>query len=123
MTDKKTILCVDDEVDILELFQDELEDNQFNVIKATSGNEGIEVFKKNKIDCIISHIRMPDGDGVYLVKSLKELGASVPMFLVTGFSDYTSEELAGLGVNAIIFKPFDLEEVVQMVANSLDKAS
>lgn len=119
MNNKKTILCVDDEIDILELFQDEFEEYGFNVIKAGSGNEGIKAFKNNPIDCLISDIRMPNGDGVSLVRSIKEQGANIPMFLVTGFSDYTSEELAGLGVNAVIFKPFDLEEVVQMVANSL----
>jgi DNA-binding NtrC family response regulator len=119
MNDKKTVLCVDDEIDILELFQDELEDNGFNVLMAGSGNEGIEVFKNNHIDCLISDIRMPNGDGVSLVKNIKEQGKNIPMFLVTGFSDYTSEELAGLGVNAVIFKPFDLEEVVQMVVNTL----
>lgn len=120
MENKKTILCVDDEIDILELFQDELEDNGFNVIKAGSGNEGIEAFKNNDIDCLISDIRMPNGDGVSLVKNIKEQGKDIPMFLVTGFSDYTSEELAGLGVNAVIFKPFDLEEVVLMVSKSLN---
>ena len=119
MADKKTILCVDDEIDILELFEDELEDSGFNVIKAGSGNEGIEAFNNNHIDCLISDIRMPNGDGVSLVKNIKDQGRDIPMFLVTGFSDYSSEELAGLGVSAVIFKPFDLEEVVQMVANSL----
>lgn len=121
MSTKKTILCVDDEADILELFKDEFEECGFDVVVASSGNDGFDAFQANKVDCIVSDIRMANGDGVTLVKKIKKAGADVPIFLVTGFSDYTSDELAGLGVSAIIFKPFDLEEVVKMVSNTLEK--
>ena len=66
---------------------------------------------------------MPGGDGVSLVKNVKEKGTDIPIFLVTGFSDYTAEDLSGLGVNAVIFKPFDLEEVVEMISNTVRKSS
>lgn len=115
----KTVLCVDDEADILELFKDELEDFGLNVLQANNGVEGLKVFKDNEIDCVLSDIRMPGGDGVGLVKNIKEIDQKVPIFLITGFSDYSQEELDGLGVNAIIFKPFDLDEVVKMVKGSL----
>jgi two-component system response regulator FlrC len=121
MSEQKTILCVDDEVDILELFKDEFEENGYKVLQADCGNKGFEVYKANKVDCIVSDIRMANGDGATLVKNVKEAGGNIPIFLVTGFSDYTSDELAGLGVSAIIFKPFDLEEVVKMVSNTIEK--
>jgi len=117
MADKRTVLCVDDEEDIIELFTDEFEEAGLNVLKATDGNAAYEIFKNNKIDCIVSDIRMPGGDGVELVKKVKADGSIIPIFLVTGFSDYTSEELMGLGINAVIFKPFDLDEVVTMVSD------
>jgi two-component system, response regulator, stage 0 sporulation protein F len=121
----KTILCVDDEADILELFKDEFLDSGYNVLEASNGVEAFEVFMDNTVDCIVSDIRMPGGDGVELVKSVKSVkgeGSDIPIFLVTGFSDYTSEELTGLGVNAVIFKPFDLEEVVDMVKSTIEKS-
>lgn len=116
---EKVILCVDDEADILELFRDEFEECGFKVIEASNGKDAFKLFQENKIDCVVSDIRMPGGDGVELVKNIKTTGAGIPIFLVTGFSDYTSQELSGLGVNAVIFKPFDLEEVVSMVADSI----
>jgi two-component system response regulator (stage 0 sporulation protein F) len=122
MSDQKVILCVDDEVDILELFRDEFVDGGFKVLEASNGADAFEIYKNNKVDCIVSDIRMPGGDGVSLVKNVKGEGAEIPIFLVTGFSDYTAEDLSGLGVNAVIFKPFDLEEVVEMISNTVKKS-
>ncbi|MCF8059020.1 MAG: response regulator [Bacteriovoracaceae bacterium] len=123
MKEQKVILCVDDEADILELFRDEFLDIGFKVLEASNGVDAFEVFKNNKVDCIVSDIRMPGGDGVSFVKNVKDEGADIPIFLVTGFSDYTAEDLSGLGVNAVIFKPFDLEEVVEMISNTVNKDS
>lgn len=123
MSEQKVILCVDDEVDILELFRDEFIDGGFKVLEASNGAEAFEIYKNNHVDCIVSDIRMPGGDGVSLVKNVKSEGAEIPIFLVTGFSDYTAEDLSGLGVNAVIFKPFDLEEVVEMISNTVNKPS
>lgn len=123
MSSEKVILCVDDEVDILELFRDEFLELGFKVLEASNGVEAFEVFKSNKIDCVVSDIRMPGGDGVSFVRNVKDEGSEVPIFLVTGFSDYSAEDLSGLGVNAVIFKPFDLEEVVEMVKNTVSKSS
>ena len=119
MTTKKTILCVDDEADIIELFQEELEDQGYDVIKAFNGVEAFHLYEEHKIDCIVSDIRMPEGDGIGLVKNVKATGTDIPIFLVTGYSDYSADELSKLGVNAIIFKPFDLEEVVDIINKSL----
>ncbi|MCR9203286.1 MAG: response regulator [Halobacteriovoraceae bacterium] len=123
MSDQKVILCVDDEVDILELFRDEFVDGGFKVLEASNGADAFEIYKNNPVDCIVSDIRMPGGDGVSLVKNVKSDGAKIPIFLVTGFSDYTAEDLSGLGVNAVIFKPFDLEEVVEMISNTVKKSN
>ncbi len=122
MSSKKVILCVDDEADILELFRDEFVELGFSVLEASNGVDAFEIFKANKVDCIVSDIRMPGGDGVSLVKNIKGEGSTIPIFLVTGFSDYTTEDLTGLGVNAVVFKPFDLDEVVTMVKETIEKA-
>lgn len=119
MSEQKVILCVDDEEDILELFRDEFNDVGYKVLEARTGNQALDLFKKEKIDCLISDIRMPDGDGVTLIRNISTMKKGTPVFLVTGYSDYTSEDLSGLGINAVVFKPFDLYEVVQMVKRSL----
>jgi len=122
MSSKKVILCVDDEADILELFCDEFLDLGFEVLQASNGVDAFKKFKENTVDCIVSDIRMPGGDGVSLVKNIKNEGSNIPIFLVTGFSDYTKEDLATLGINAVIFKPFDLDEVVGMIKETINKS-
>jgi len=111
----KTILVVDDESDIRELFKEELEDNGAKVLEADNGNKAFEVFQGGGVDAIISDIRMPGGDGVDLVKNVKTTNKDIPIYLITGFADYTGNELKLLGVEAVVFKPFDISEVVNMV--------
>lgn len=111
----KKILVVDDESDIRDLFKEELEDNGASVLEAENGVTAFEIFQSGGIDAIISDIRMPGGDGVELVKNVKAENSDLPIYLITGFADYTGNELKLLGVEAVVFKPFDISEVVQMV--------
>ena len=80
MSSQKVILCVDDEVDILELFRDEFLDLGFKVLEASNGADAFDIFRTNHVDCVVSDIRMPGGDGVSLVKNIKGEGSDVPIF-------------------------------------------
>ena len=111
----KKLFCVYDETDILELFRDELQECGHCVLEATNVSDALKLFGENQVDCVISDIRMPGEDGIELAKKIKAQKKDIPVFLVTGFSDYTSEELGQVGVDAVIFKPFDLEEVISMI--------
>jgi CheY-like chemotaxis protein len=119
MSDQKTILCVDDEVEIIELLTEELEDRNLKVLSANSGNDAFEIFQKNKIDCVISDVRMPNGNGVQLTKNIRGENANIPIYLITGYLDHSEKEVNSLGVTAVVFKPFDVEELVEMVLHSL----
>ncbi len=120
---KKTILCVDDETDILELFREELQECGHRVLEATNTRDALKLFDENQVDCVISDIRMPGEDGIELAKKIKGQKSDVPVLLVTGFADYTSEELGQIGVDAVIFKPFDLEEVITMVRGIIEDSA
>jgi CheY-like chemotaxis protein len=119
MSDQKTILCVDDEVEIIVLLTEELEDSNLKVLSANSGNDAFEIFQKNKIDCVISDVRMPNGNGVQLTKNIRGENANIPIYLITGYLDHSEKEVNSLGVTAVVFKPFDVEELVEMVLHSL----
>lgn len=115
----KTVLIVDDESDIRELFKEELEESGAKVLEAENGNLAFGIFKKGGVDAIISDIRMSGGDGVELVRCVKEEKSDIPIYLITGFADYTGNELKLLGVEAVVFKPFDISEVINMVSSNL----
>ena len=116
---KKTILCVDDEADILELLVDELEDEGFSTLQALGFKEALHLFSTHQVDCVISDIKMPDGSGVELAKEIIKT-KKIPVYLITGFSDYSVDELKEIGVTSLFMKPFDFSDVVSNIKSSLE---
>ena len=116
------ILVVDDEDGIREVLRDELEYAGATVIEANSGNKGFDAFLKHHPDAVISDVRMPDGDGLGLLKRIRLHHPSVPkVFMVSAFSDLTSETAKKLGAEMLFPKPFELEHLVNCVALALGK--
>ena len=70
-TDNRTILIVDDDLDLSMLIQDMLEDNGYASLYAASIDEAYEVLTKNKCDLILLDINLPDGTGFSLCKELR----------------------------------------------------
>ena len=122
---EKSILIVDDEPDILSaltLFLESL--NHFKVYQAISGNEALSIISKNNIDLVISDVRMPDGDGIFLIKQLKnKLTHGLKFIFMTGYSDLNQKDALDLGAIEILRKPFDLSVLESSVLKALSNAS
>jgi CheY-like chemotaxis protein len=116
----KTILVVDDEKDLREPLSEELTSLGARVFQASNGTEALAIVRSEKIDAVVSDIRMPGGDGVELLKNIKEYQYDFPVvMLITGFSDLSLEDAYHLGAEAILAKPFDLDELDLTVARIL----
>ena len=87
-TDKRTILIVDDDLDLSMLIQDMLEDNGYASLYAASIDEAYEVLTNNKCDLILLDINLPDGTGFSLCKELRHT-SQVPIIFA---SARTSED-------------------------------
>jgi DNA-binding NtrC family response regulator len=88
------VLVVDDEEGIREAVSINLEVDGFKVVTASGGDEAIELLKKTKVDFIISDVRMPKGDGVSLLKYVKEHYPSLPhIVLFSGYAEVNAEEV------------------------------
>lgn len=114
---KKTILLVDDDKNILNLFKEGLEDLSFEVITVESGELAITILAEMRIHCIVTDITMPGMSGVELAKYVRSNFEKVPLFFITGYLDYSREELNKFKPEAIIFKPFDIEEAALLIKN------
>lgn len=121
MTNKQKILIVDDEADLRELISSEFELNGFDTVEAENGTIALSIVKEQKIDAIVSDIRMPGGDGITLIKKLNELPNPPLLVFITGFADITPEEALALGAKAIFSKPFDLAAIVDAIQGALNK--
>ncbi|MBO3098726.1 hybrid sensor histidine kinase/response regulator transcription factor [Gelidibacter pelagius] len=118
---KKTILIVEDTLD-LQHFLKELLQDQYNVILAENGNEGYHYAKSNIPDLILSDIMMPELDGIEMCKKLQEeqLTQHIPIILLTA-KNSTQSKIEGLKSGAIeyINKPFNTNELLLKIKNIL----
>ena len=116
----KRILVVDDEDSLREILIEELAAVGAQTFQAPSGNRAADLLAQNKIDAVISDIRMPDGDGVELLKHIKFQPLPHPIvFLVTGHSDLPQDLATHLGAEALFSKPCDLKLLIETLAKSL----
>jgi len=124
MSTRKKILLVDDDLDLLEQNKLLIESKGYEVITATSGKEGFEVFKKTKPDaCVVDLIMEEHDSGFILCYRIKndEHGKKIPVFILTSatydtgfkFGASTSEEREWIKADALINKPVIIEEFVE----------
>lgn len=120
MSDAPTILLVDDEPDILEIFAIELEYAGYNIEPASNGTEAIEKFKAGGISAILSDIRMAGGDGIELLERVREISpANPPMLFMTGFADINQQEALDKGAAGFFHKPIDGSTLVEGLKHAM----
>lgn len=111
--EKRTILVVDDEEELRELFRSRFESKGWQVFEAGNGTDAFKIVSKEPIQCILSDVRMPGGDGVSLLKNVvKKNGPNMPIVvLMTGYADITRDEIVNLGAKELFHKPFDMKVI------------
>ena len=112
----KTLLVVDDEVDLRDIVASELEYMGAKVFQAENVTSAQKILSENKIDLILSDIRMPGGTGIDLLDNVRSKNSETPpVILITGFADITVEDAFDKGAEALVNKPFKLDELIKMV--------
>mgnify|MGYP001576499432 CR=1 FL=1 len=126
MGQKKKILIVDDERDILKALMIRLQGAGYEVVTAFDGAQGIFMAHKEQPDLIILDIRMPAGNGFSVAEKLKQSQNtfSIPVIFLTGSPEKDSEQKAiKLGARFYIKKPYDPEELLDAIRRALEKDS
>ncbi|MDZ4662750.1 MAG: response regulator [Pseudomonadota bacterium] len=120
MLKDKTVLIVDDDDGYREILCDEFEYAGAKVHSAENGMKAFEIVKSQKIDAVVSDIRMPGGSGVYLLDQIKKSYPETPIvMLISAFSDLSTEDAYNKGADALFSKPCDLSQLIQAVHLSL----
>ncbi|BAK73933.1 MAG: response regulator transcription factor [Arcobacter sp.] len=119
-----SILCVEDEDGIRETIVNTLNYYFKDVYEATSGNEGFELYEYYKPKIVITDIQMRDGNGVELVKRIRENDFETMIIMLTAHSneEYLME-LINSNVNHYILKPLNLKKLSQALEKYLVKSS
>ncbi len=124
MGEKKKILIVDDERDIVKALMIRLQGAGYEVVTAFDGAQAIFVAHKENPDLILLDIRMPAGNGFSVAEKLKDSKntLSIPVIFLTGSPERDSEEKAmTLGARFYIKKPYDPEELMDAIKRALEK--
>jgi DNA-binding NtrC family response regulator len=121
MPSQARALVVDDEASSRMNIRDLLTLERFVVDEAADGLAGVELVKHNPYDVVLLDIRMPRMDGIAALKSIKSLQPNLPVIVFTAFG--TSEraiEAMKCGAFDYLTKPFDLDELVEVVRRALE---
>lgn len=120
--DSIKILVVDDEEVMLKLVSNILSDEGYKVSSLSNSLKALERIKEEEFDLMIADIKMPDLDGIELVKKAHQVRPNLGALFMTGYASVsTAKEALKEGAYDYILKPFDLSEVRNAVAFALEK--
>jgi len=121
---KPSILIVDDDEVMRETLSDVLRKRGYEVFSVGSGNGALSMIKKSIIDLILLDMRLPDIDGLEVLKKIKEFDTEILVIMMTAYSDVqTAVSSMKSGAYDYINKPFELEELKLLVEKGLETKS
>ncbi len=123
MSDKKKILVVDDEPNILKLVSFILTNNGYEAVEASSGPECLEKVRKEKPDMIVLDVMMPKMDGFEVAKKIKSNTATkdIPILMLSSKAQF-EDKMKGIDSGAMdyVTKPFDKQELLEKVRECIE---
>jgi len=121
-TKKEQILVVDDSPDTLELLQRNLKSKGYRVLTAPGAVEAIKILESNPVDLVITDLKMPEVDGLTLVRHIHENYKTIEVMMITGYPSIEGAvEAVKTGAEEYLAKPFTDEELFAAVRRVLDK--
>jgi DNA-binding response OmpR family regulator len=114
------VLCVDDDLSLLRLYQEELTDDGYKVILAKDGKDALKKFEKESPNVVVMDIRMPAMDGIETLTAMLGKDRQVPVILNTAYPQYR-ENFMTWGAEAYVIKSSDLTELKQKIREVLDR--
>ncbi|WP_133469373.1 response regulator [Paraglaciecola marina] len=120
-TPPMTVLCVDDELNILKSMKRLLYKQNFQLLLAESGSIALELMEKHKVQLIISDMKMPEMSGAALLEKVATKYPETYRILLTGYSDMESTiEAVNKGkIHRYLQKPWENQEIIQAIDEGL----
>ena len=130
------ILIVDDEEDVRIALQQVLERAGYDVTVAATGNEGLDLLKKERADLVITDVIMPGIDGITTARKIREKYRDTRIIVISGGGKAAPDpyepdaistrsylaSASSAGADRTLTKPFDREELLRVVRGLLDES-
>ncbi len=118
--EKKQVLIVDDEPNLRKILAAQLSRDGYDVMTAEDGEQGLGFLREHHIDLVITDLKMPKVDGMTLLREALRESPDLPIVMITAHGTVdTAVEALKLGAFDYLTKPFDKDEVRQVVAKAL----
>lgn len=107
-----SVMVVDDEPGIRDLFRDVITKRGHQAICAESGSEALEKLQTKHVDVVFLDIRMPNGDGISALKHIRKFKPMPKVVIITGYGQCEAvDEAIELGSSLCLMKPFSIRDV------------
>lgn len=113
------ILVVDDEQSSREILSSFLEGAGYDVVRASDGQEALDLLQKHYVRAIVTDLRMPNVNGLRLIRSLRENGDTIPILAVSGINRDQLMLAEDYGANVGLSKPVDRDELIKIMKQVL----
>ena len=110
------ILIVEDELSLLKGLKDNLEDEGYGVLTASTGKEGLDKALKEKVDLVLLDVMLPEMDGFDVCQEIKLRKITLPIIMLTAKSKEADKVLGlALGADDYVTKPFSVNELLARI--------
>lgn len=120
----KTILVIDDDAGVRKAFMYALSDTDYEVDLADGGNEGVRMQAEKPYSLIFLDLKMPDMNGVEVLKHIRDNDEKVPVYIVTAFHKEFFDELVDVRQAGLKFelmrKPIGNDDIIMIAQNVLE---
>ena len=119
-----SVIIVDDDNTLVKVFEQYLKLNNINVLgQCYDGKEAVTLYEKLKPDVVLLDIMMPLHDGFYALEKIKEIDPDAKVIAVTAdLTEDTEKRLENLKVSGIIYKPYDMKDILITIENVANQA-
>ncbi|MEN8194093.1 MAG: sigma-54 dependent transcriptional regulator [Bacteroidota bacterium] len=119
---KLSILLIDDEESILTSIKSFLSRRGYDILTASNGADGIKMIEENAIDLVLTDYRMPEKNGLEVLKAAKDINPTIDVVVITAFGNV--DEAVGIikeGAYDYLTKPIDLDELENLIKRISEK--
>src|ERR1700746_1338673 len=120
MTEKPSILIVEDEAKMRRLIELELADQGFRAQTVADAETALKLVNANQFDLIVTDLKLPGMSGIEFLQTVKRANAAIPIIIMTAFGTVESAvEAMKIGASDYVLKPFSLAELVLVIRKEL----
>ncbi len=122
ITQNCIVLCVDDDEAVLDFLRDALSDLFKQTLTAKNGAEGLEIFRNNKIDLVITDQIMPVMNGTDMIREIKTIEPKVPVIVMTAYAEIDILVNAiNMDVTQFLMKPVKLPNLLNAIETAIQR--